>query len=46
MPIFYLAAVASAVTMMPTDPNQPQQVAVEYEDLNLVSSAGQQQLDR
>ena len=46
MSIFYLAAVASAVTMMPTQPDQAPQALVVHEDLNLVSVAGQQRLDR
>jgi UrcA family protein len=46
MSIFYLAAVASAITLMPTDVDQPRAARIEYRDLNLASSTGQETLDR
>ena len=46
MSIFYLAAVASAITLVPTDIDQPRQARVEYHDLNLTTEAGQETLDR
>lgn len=46
MSIFYLAAAASAVILMPTDVDQPRQAHIEYSDLDLSSSEGQKTLDR
>ena len=46
MSIFYLAAVASAVTLIPTDIDQPRKAQIDYSDLNLSSSIGQKTLDR
>lgn len=46
MSVLYLAAIASAVTMVPTAPDQPRQARVGYADLNLASTKGQQTLDR
>lgn len=46
MSIFYLAAMASAVTLMPTDIDQPRKAIVDYSDLNLSSSAHQKTFDR
>lgn len=46
MSIFYLAAVASAITLIPTDIDQPREARIEYHDLNLASSTGQETLDR
>ena len=46
MSIFYLAAFASAITLVPTDIDQPRTAHIEYGDLNLASAAGQNTLDR
>lgn len=46
MSIFYLAAVASAVTLVPTDIDQPRKAIIDYRDLNLSSPTGQKALDR
>jgi UrcA family protein len=46
MSIFELIAIASAVTMVPAAPDQPRQAHVNYQDLNLATTSGQQRLDR
>jgi UrcA family protein len=46
MSIFYLAALTSAITLVPTDIDQPRTARIVYGDLNLASAAGQQALDR
>ena len=46
MSIIYLAAVASAITFVPPAGDGPRQARVSYSDLNLASTAGQDQLDR
>lgn len=46
MSIFYLAAAASAVILMPNGIDQPRKAHIAYSDLNLASPAGQKALDR
>ncbi|MBA4747248.1 MAG: UrcA family protein [Sphingopyxis sp.] len=45
MSIFYLAAAASAVILMPTNSDQPRKAHIAYSDLNLASPAGQKALE-
>ncbi len=46
MSILYLAAIASAVTLVPTSSDEPRQARAQFEDLNLSTSAGRDTLDR
>lgn len=46
MSILYMAAVAAAVTLVPTPSDEPRQAVVQYNDLALSSSAGRESLDR
>jgi UrcA family protein len=46
MSVLFLAAVASSITLVPTQHYEPRQARVQYDDIDLSSPTGREQLDK